>query len=176
MLRLTGPLAALFSFTLAALISRQLQHERYKGYIEQVTNKDFIVQILEGPEHQSEDWTVRGIYGGPLPQPPSTMKGRLVGTQMSKFVVLTIPAPAAVLGHVVRNADAEISHIYLDLPVLGPVVGATSYIIGSYEWREPLWPVYRLAGLVCLAPILLWVLAALVVAFTNTKRRPLPIP
>jgi hypothetical protein len=169
MIRAIGFLAALFSLALSVLLFLRLRHERYAGPIHQVTATEFIVDVLEGPEQMSEDWTVRGIYGLPLPQPPSTMRGELSGTQSSKFVFLTIPAPPAVLDHVVKNAPAEVKHVYFDLPAVGPVLGATSYVIGSYEWREPRWRLYGFIGAIALAPLFLWGLGATIALLAGAK-------
>jgi hypothetical protein len=154
--RATGFLAAASSLILTLLLALGLQRERYAGLIQEVTSTGFVVDVLEGPEHQSEEWAKHGIYGGPLPSPPRTMSGELSGTQTSEFVSLTIPAPAGVLQHVVKGAPAEIQHVYVELPGVGPLVGATAYVIGSYEWRGPRGPLYGLFGAAALVPLILW--------------------
>jgi hypothetical protein len=169
MVRAMGLLAALLSLALAVLLALRLRHERYAGPIHRVTPTSFIMDVVEGPE-QMNDLTVSvGLYGLWLRQPPSTMGGELVSSKSGEFILLTISAPIPVLEHLSKNVPAEVKHAYLDLPVVGPVVGATTYVVGSYEWREPRWPLYGFIGAVALAPLLLWGLGAIVALLAGAK-------
>lgn len=168
MVRATGLLAALLSLALAVLLALRLRHERYTGPIHRVTPTSFIMDVVEWPQMNDLTFSV-GLYGLWLRQPPSTMGGELVSSKSGEFILLTISAPVPVLEHLSKNAPAEVKHTYLDLPVVGPVVGATTYVVGSYEWREPRWPLYGFIGAVALAPLLLWGLGAIIALLAGAK-------
>ncbi len=153
MIRATGLAAILFSMMLSVGLALRLRHERYAGLVFSTTSTDLEIDVLERLEDEGDmDY----------PPPPATLKASLRGFKYGKdFLFVTVPAPVHVLQHATKNAAAEVKHAYLDLPMLGPVVGATTYSVGSYEWREPRWPLYGFIGAVALAPLLLWGLGAI---------------
>jgi hypothetical protein len=170
MIRAMGLLAALLSLALGVLLAVRLRQVRYAGPIYQVTSTQFIVDVLEGPVYMGDDLSISvGLYGPYLRQPPSTMKAELNSIKSGEFISLTIPASVQVLEHVSKNTPTEVKHSYLELPVLGPVVGTTTYLVGSYEWREPRWPLYGFIGSVALAPLFLWGFGAILSLFAGAN-------
>jgi hypothetical protein len=149
-------MASLLGLTVGLLLVHRLRHEHYAGFVQEVTQDGMVLDVLDGPEDEGEDWTVRGVYGLSLPQPPSTLHARISGTQMSKFVFLSIPLPGPAYRLAVKGARSEIQHRFLDLPHIGPVIGSTTYKFGPHEWQQPKLPLYGLIGSLAIAPVLLW--------------------
>jgi|SRR6516162_9977439 len=149
-------MATLLGLAVGILLIQTLRHERYAGFVQEVTPEGMILDVLEGPENEGEDWTDLGVYGLSLPQPPSTLHASISGTRMSKFVFLTLPLPGPAHRLAVKGTRSEIRHLYLDLPRIGPVIGSSTYAFSSSEWREPRLPLYGLIGSLAIAPVLLW--------------------
>jgi hypothetical protein len=159
--RAMGLTAVLLTLMLSVGLALRLRHERYAGLVSSTTSTELEIDVLERLEDEGDmDY----------PPPPATLKGSLRGWKYGKdFLLITVPAPVPVLQHATKNAAAEVKHAYLDLPMLGPVIGVTTYSVGSFEWRESRVPLYCLMGGIGLAPLLLWGLAVLIAAVAGAS-------
>jgi hypothetical protein len=163
MLRATGLAAVLLSLMLSVGLALRLRHERYAGLVFSTTSTDLEIDVLERLEDEGDMF---------YPPPPATLKGSLSGAKYTgKILLVTVRAPVPVLQHATKNAATEVKHAYLDLPMLGPVVGATTYSVGSFEWCESRLPLYCFMGGVGLAPLLLWGLVAAIALISGAKGR-----
>lgn len=161
MLRTTGLAAVLLSLTLSVWLALRLRHERYAGLVFSTTSTELAIDVLERLEDEGDMF---------YPSPPATLRGSLGGNKYLKdFLLVSIRAPVPVLQQATKNAATEVKHAYLDLPMLGPVVGVTTYSVGSYKWRESRLPLYSFMGGVALAPLLLWGLVAAIVLISGAK-------
>jgi hypothetical protein len=142
-------------------LALRLRHERYAGLVSSTSVTELTIDVLEPLEDEGDmDY----------PPPPATLKGSLRGYKYGKdFLFVTVQTPVPVLQHAMRNAPVQVKHAYLDLPMLGPVVGATTYSLGSFEWRESRLPLYCCMGGLGLVPLLMWGFVAAMALISGAK-------
>lgn len=159
MLRTTGLAAVLLSLMLSVGLASRLKHERYAGLVDSTTCTELRIDVLERLEDEGDMF---------YPSPPTTLRGSLRGNKYwNDFLLVTVPAPVPVLQQATKNLAAEVNHTYLEVPILGPVVGVTMYSVGSYEWRESRLLLFCFMGGFGLAPLLLWALVAAIALFSG---------
>ena len=165
MARTGGVLVLLASLGLTVLLALRLREEHYSGPAYAVGN-EVCSFYIEDPRLPSGFAICPRL---PTTFPADLGSFSLLGTKGDSEVVFELRLPSELRIHAVENARVEIRHDFLDLPIVGPVVGRTTVKVGSAEWRQNSGLLWGTMAGIAVAPGLLWLLVAVPVALLEKR-------